>query len=84
MSIQNAYEESKKYSEDILRWITEGLSKDKIEYTEGSDEIVIVSKDQSKDTITEWLNDNIKCEYLWLLIDVTEIDDVIYIRQITK
>ena len=84
MSIQNAYEESKKYSEDILRWITEGLSKDKIEYTEGSDEIVIVAKDQSKDTITEWLNDNIKCEYLWLLIDVTEIDDVIYIRQITK
>lgn len=84
MSIQNAYEESKKYSEDILRWITEGLSKDNIEYTKDSNEITIVSKDQNKDTITDWLNDNIKCEYLWLLIDVAEIDDVIYIRQITK
>ena len=87
-SVKKEYSESKKYSTDIMNDIIEMLTKKKVPYDVNSNktEITIKSSKHSKASIKSMITENISKpgSIMSLLIDVVDVNDTIYIRQISK
>ena len=87
-SLNDQYNESKKYSNTIMSSIKSILEKKNISYDEKSSgsELIISNSKNSKKDIEKLLNDelNISSSIISILIKVTEIGNAIYIRQNTK
>jgi cysteinyl-tRNA synthetase len=86
--MKEKYNESKKYSENIMSEVTKVLDDCNITYNVKSDGVEIVTTDnkQSKNSIEKTLFDNINIPKMVfvVLIDIVEIGDSVYIRQKTK
>jgi hypothetical protein len=83
--IVNDYNESKNYSEDIMKEITDILDSNGVDWVAKSN-IEIVCNNQSEDEIERILCDNITTPKIvfMLLVDIVQMDDKIYIRQKIK
>lgn len=86
--MKKEYNESKKYSCDIMDDISNVLQKKNIPYDINGNktEIVVKSSDYSKSSIKSLISDNISKPgtVISLLINVTDVGDTIYIRQVSK
>jgi hypothetical protein len=86
--IKDNYIESKNYSDDIMKDITKVLDGKSIKYTTKSNgtEVIISDQSQTKDSIQTIFYNNLSIPkmVIMVLVDVVEVDNVIYIRQKTK
>ena len=87
-SMKNEYNKSKKHSCDIMDEISSVLNKKNISHTINTSktEIVVKSTKHSKSFIKSLITDNV-CKpeaVVSLLINITDVGDTIYIRQVSK
>lgn len=87
-SMKKEYDNSKKYSYDIMDEISKLLEKKDIPFNINTNktEIVVKSAKYSKSSIKSLITDNISKPgtVLSLLINIADIGDTIYIRQVSK
>lgn len=89
MSIMTSvYDKSRVYAEDIMNAIELILKKNNINHTIKSNglEIVVNQTGYNKDNLVELICKKISAPKMVfnVLVDVVEIDDIIFIRQITR
>ena len=89
MSVQNAYEQSKKYSDHIMDLVKTALTKKKVKFESNpkDTEIRITSKSQSKDSIKkilESVDKEISEPICKTLLEIAEVSGKVFIRQKTK
>ena len=86
--MKKEYDNSKKYSYDIMDEISKLLEKKDIPFNINTNktEIVVKSSKYSKSSIKSLITDNISKPgtVISLLINITDIGDTIYIRQVSK
>ena len=88
ISMTETYKQSKYHSDTIISDITKTLDSNNVKYESlNRHEVIVNGGDYSKDTIHYLLSSNMSEtpeDIFNVLIDITEVSGVVYIRQKTK